>query len=66
MKVLLIFVCWCVLLVLCWPVAILAAVLLPLVWLAALPFRVLGVVVEAMIATLKAMLFLPARLLGRH
>ena len=66
MRVLLIFLCWCVLLVLCWPLAIAAALLFPLVWLAALPFRLLAVIVGAMIATLKAILFLPARLLGQR
>jgi hypothetical protein len=55
---------WCVLLVFCWPVALLALVLLPIAWLIALPFRVAFIVVEAMLAFIKAVLFLPARLLG--
>ena len=55
---------WCLLLVLCWPIAILALILLPLVWLIALPFRVVGLTFRAAFALLEAVLFLPARLLG--
>jgi hypothetical protein len=58
------FIAWCVLLVLCWPVAIAALVLWPLVWLVSLPFRLVGITFEAMFALLKALLFLPARVLG--
>ena len=64
MKVIGIFLLWCLLLVICWPLALLALVLAPLVWLIALPFRLLGVCVAATFAFLKALLFLPARLLG--
>ena len=64
MKVLILFVCWCVLLVLCWPLALLALVLAPLVWLLALPFRLGALCVRAAFALVKALLFLPARLLG--
>jgi hypothetical protein len=64
MRFLMTFVLWCILFVLCWPVAVLALVLLPVVWLAVLPFRLLGVVVHALFALLRAILFLPARLLG--
>jgi uncharacterized membrane protein YgaE (UPF0421/DUF939 family) len=64
MKVLLLFVLWCILFVLCWPVALLALVLFPLVWLLSLPFRLLGFTVGALFALLQALLFLPARLLG--
>jgi hypothetical protein len=64
MKVLLLFVFWCMLFVLCWPIALLALVLFPIVWLLALPFRLVGVVVRAMLAFIHAVLFLPARLLG--
>lgn len=66
MKALILFVAWCVLLVLAWPVALAVLVLLPLVWLLALPFRVVGVLVDAMLALLKAALMLPARLLGHR
>lgn len=58
------FLIWCVLLVLCWPVALLALLLLPLVWLIALPFRLAGVCVQAMFLFIFATLTLPARLLG--
>jgi hypothetical protein len=64
MKALILFVAWCILLVLSWPVALLVLVLAPLVWLIALPFRLLGLVVRATFAFLGALLFLPARLLG--
>jgi hypothetical protein len=56
MNVILAFLAWCCLLVLCWPFALLALVLLPVVWLLALPFRVLGVLVTALLAFLKALL----------
>ena len=55
---------WCVLFVLCWPLALLALVLWPLVWLVTLPFRLVGIAFDALFATLRALLFLPARLLG--
>jgi hypothetical protein len=53
-----------VLFVLCWPVALLALALWPLVWLISLPFRLVGITLEAVFALLRALLFLPARLLG--
>jgi len=55
---------WCLLLVLCWPLALLALVLWPVVWLLSLPFRLVGITFAAMFALLRAVLFLPARLLG--
>ena len=55
---------WCVLLVVCWPLALLALVLYPVVWLLLLPFRVVGVAVEGTLSLLWAVLTLPARLLG--
>jgi hypothetical protein len=64
MKVLILFLLWCILFVLCWPVAVLALVLLPVVWLVALPFRLLGIAVRALLALIRAVLLLPARLLG--
>jgi hypothetical protein len=66
MKVLLLFFAWCILLVLSWPVALLALVLAPLAWLLALPFRVVALCVRATFALLAAILFLPARLLGHR
>lgn len=64
MKVIGIFFLWCLLLALCWPLALLALLVAPLIWLVALPFRLLGVCVGATFAFIKALLFLPARLLG--
>lgn len=64
MKILGVFLLWCLLLVACWPVALLALLLAPLVWLLALPFMLLGVCVSAIFAFVKALLFLPSRLLG--
>jgi hypothetical protein len=58
------FLLWLVLLVLCWPLALLALVLWPLVWLICLPFRLLGIVVEGVFALLRAIVFLPAKVLG--
>jgi hypothetical protein len=55
---------WCLLFVLCWPLALLALVLWQLVWLITLPFRLLGIAFGAVFALLAAVLFLPARLLG--
>jgi len=64
MKLLILFVAWCLLLVLAWPLALLVLVLAPLVWLLSLPFLLLGVCVSATFALIKSLLFLPARLLG--
>jgi hypothetical protein len=55
---------WFILLILCWPLALLALVLWPLIWLLSLPFRLVGITFEALFALLRAVLFLPARLLG--
>jgi hypothetical protein len=55
---------WCLLLVFCWPLAILAIVLWPLVWLVSLPFRAVAISFDALFALLRAILFLPARILG--
>lgn len=66
MKTLCAFLVWCVLLVLCWPVAFLAVLLFPLVWLVLLPFRLLGMAVEGVLAFIRAVIFLPARLLGHR
>ena len=64
MNALLLFIGWCLLFVLCWPVALLALLLAPLVWLLSLPLRLIGVSVSAVFALLRALLMLPARLLG--
>jgi hypothetical protein len=58
------FILWLLLLVVCWPLALLALLLWPLVWLISIPFRLIGITFEAIFAFLKAMLFLPARVLG--
>ena len=55
---------WCMLLVLCWPLALLALVLWPVAWVLALPFRLVGITFSALFAFLHALLTLPARLLG--
>ena len=64
MKVLALFVLWCILFVLSWPLALAVLILWPLVWLIALPFCLVGIGVGAVFALLKSILFLPARLLG--
>ena len=64
MKALVALLVWCILFVLCWPLALLALVLWPIVWLIALPFRLVGIAFSALFALLQAILFLPARLLG--
>jgi len=55
---------WLILLVLCWPLALLALVLYPIVWLLLLPFRIVGIAVEGVFGLLRAVILLPARLLG--
>jgi hypothetical protein len=57
------FLLWCILLVLCWPLAILAVLLYPLVWLLLLPFRIVGVAVDGLLGLLRAVVSLPARIL---
>ncbi|PJA37809.1 MAG: hypothetical protein CO182_11280 [Lysobacterales bacterium CG_4_9_14_3_um_filter_62_6] len=58
------FLIWLVLLVFCWPIALLALLLVPLIWLLSLPFRLLGIVVEGVFEFLRAVILLPARVLG--
>lgn len=57
------FLIWLLLLVVCWPLALLALILYPLFWLLSIPFRVLGIAVEGVFALLKAIILLPARVL---
>jgi hypothetical protein len=64
MKILILFVGWCILFVLCWPVAMLALILLPVIWLISLPLRLIGITIAAAFALIRALLFLPARLLS--
>lgn len=58
------FLLWCVLFVLCWPLALLALVLYPLVWIILLPFRLVGIAVHGALALVWALVTLPARLLS--
>ncbi len=58
------FLLWVILLVICWPVALLALLLYPLVWLILLPFRLIGIAVEGVFAFLRAIVMLPSRVLG--
>jgi len=55
---------WLILFILCWPLTLLVLVLWPIVWLISIPFRLLGIAVEGVFELLRAILFLPARLLG--
>jgi hypothetical protein len=55
---------WLVLLVICWPLALLALVMYPLIWLVLLPFRLVGIAVDGVFALLRALFLLPARVLG--
>ncbi|HEY7514852.1 MAG TPA: hypothetical protein VIC87_10260 [Vicinamibacteria bacterium] len=57
------FLLWCLLLVVCWPLALLAIVLYPIVWLLLLPFRIVGIAVSGVLELFKAIIFLPARVL---
>jgi hypothetical protein len=54
---------WCILLVVCWPIALLALVLYPIVWLLLLPFRIVGITIHGVLELLRAILFLPSRVL---
>jgi hypothetical protein len=63
-KALILFVGWCILFVLSWPVALLALILFPVVWLLSFPLRLMGITVNAVFAFIRALLFVPARLLG--
>jgi len=58
------FLLWLVLLFFCWPLALLALILFPVAWLVLLPFRILGIAVEGVFELLRAIIFLPARILG--
>ena len=64
MQFVLVVIAWCLLLVVAWPLALLVLFLLPLLWLLALPFRLVGAVVGGALALVKALFYLPARVLG--
>ncbi len=66
MKVLLVLILWALLLVICAPVAVLVLILWPIFWLLSIPFRIVGVAMDALIALVKTILFLPARILGHR
>ncbi len=67
MKTLIALLLWALLLALCWPLALLFLVVWPLLWLLSIPFRFVAILLEALLAMARAVLFLPARLLGeRH
>lgn len=57
------FLLWCILFVMCWPLALIALVLYPFVWLVLLPFRIVGIAVGGVLELVKAMILLPARVL---
>lgn len=57
------FLLWCILLVLCWPLALLALILYPIVWLVLLPFRIVGIAVGGILEFFRALVMLPARVL---
>ena len=59
------FLLWCILFVLCWPLALLALVLYPIVWLLLLPFRILGIAVGGVLTLISSIITLPARLLRK-
>jgi hypothetical protein len=58
------FLLWLLLLVVCWPLAVLAVLLWPIVWLVSLPFRLIGIVVEGVFGLVRSLVMLPARVLG--
>jgi hypothetical protein len=58
------FLVWCVLLVLCWPLALLVLILYPIVWILLIPFRILGIAVDGVLGLLRGVVMLPARLLS--
>jgi hypothetical protein len=55
---------WLLLLVICWPVALLALILWPIIWLISIPFRILGIAMEGVFGLLRGLIMLPARILG--
>ena len=57
------FLVWCVLLVVCWPLALLALILYPIVWLLLIPFRIVGIAVDGVLGLVRGVVMLPARIL---
>ena len=60
------FLLWCILLVICWPLALIAVIAYPLVWILLLPFRLVGIAVDGVLALLLGLVMLPVRLVGGH
>lgn len=58
------FLLWIIVFILCWPIALLAILLYPIIWLVLLPFRLIGITVDAVFELIRAIVFLPARVLG--
>lgn len=59
------FLLWCILFILCWPLALLALILYPLVWLLLLPFRIIGIAVGGVLELIRSIIMLPARLIRK-
>jgi hypothetical protein len=67
MRILIALLLWAILLALCWPLALLLLIVWPVLWLLSIPFRIVAVLMAAVLALVRSILFLPARLLGdRH
>jgi hypothetical protein len=64
MRVLILFLLWLILLVICWPLALIGLILMPVVWLLSIPLRLIGISIRAIFEFIKALIFLPARILG--
>ncbi len=64
MKLLIFVVAWLILLLLCWPLALLVLILAPLLWLVSIPFRLLGICIEGTFALVRGLILLPGRILG--
>jgi hypothetical protein len=64
MNALILLLFWLILLAVCWPLALIGLILMPLIWLLSLPLRLIGVTVDAVFQFIKALLYLPARILG--
>ena len=58
------FLLWCILVVLCWPLALLALIIYPLVWILLIPFRIVGIAVDGVLGLLRGVVMLPARVLS--
>jgi hypothetical protein len=60
------FLLWCVVLVLCWPLALLAVIVYPIVWVLLIPFRLVGIAVDGVLGVIRGIVLLPARVLRGH